>query len=98
MKKIDCSYIYKEEIDKNINMLKHFIESWVKSHSIRNEELFQFADDDFYFYRFAVERQEKAAKILLTNILWRVLKEYNLPVEYSHDAPFIFIIKESDYS
>lgn len=95
MKKIDCSYIYKEEIDKNINMLKHFIESWVKSQSIRNEELFQFADDDFYFYRFAVERQEKAAKKLLTNILWRVLKEYNIPVEYSHDAPFIFIIKEN---
>lgn len=95
MKKIDCSYIYKEEIDKNINMLKRFIESWVKFHSIRNEELFQFADDDFYFYRFAVERQEKAAKILLTNILRRVLKEYNLPVEYSNDAPFIFIIKES---
>lgn len=95
MKKIDCSYIYKEEIDKNINMLKHFIESWVKSQSIRNEELFQFADDDFYFYRFAVERQEKASKILLINILWRVLKEYNIPVEYSHDAPFIFIIKEN---
>lgn len=95
MKKIDYSYIYKEEIDKNINMLKHFIESWVKSQSIRNEELFQFADDDFYFYRFTVERQEKAAKILLTNILWRVLKEYNIPVEYSHDAPFIFIIKEN---
>lgn len=95
MKKIDCSYIYKEEIDKNINMLKHFIESWVKSQSIRNEELFQLADDDFYFYRFAVERQEKAAKILLTNILWRVLKEYNIPVEHSHDAPFIFIIKEN---
>ena len=76
-------------------MLKHFIESWVKFHSIRNEELFQFADDDFYFYRFAVERQEKAGKILLTNILWRVLKEYNIPVEYSHDAPFIFIIKEN---
>ena len=95
MKKIDCSYIYKEEIDKNINMLKRFIESWVKFHSIRNEELFQFADDDFYFYRFAVERQEKAGKILLTNILRRVLKEYNKPVEYSHDAPFIFIIKEN---
>lgn len=95
MKKIDCSYIYKEEIDKNINMLKHFIESWVKSQSIRNEELFQFADDDFYFYRFAVERQEKASKLLLTNILWRVMKEYNIPVEYSHDAPFIFIIKEN---
>lgn len=95
MKKIDCSFIYKEEIDKNINMLKHFIEAWVKSQNIRNEELFQLADDDFYFYRFAVERQEKAAKILLTNILWRVLKEYNIPVEYSHDAPFIFIIKEN---
>lgn len=95
MKKIDCSYIYKEEIDKNINMLKHFIESWVKSQSIWNEELFQFADDDFYFYRFAVERQEKASKLLLTNILWRVMKEYNIPVEYSHDAPFIFIIKEN---
>lgn len=95
MKKIDCSYIYKEEIDKNISMLKHFIESWVKSQSIRNEELFQFADDDFYFYRFAVERQEKTAKILLTNILWKVLKEYNFPVEYSHDSGFIFIIKEN---
>ena len=95
MKKIDCSFIYKEEIDKNLNMLKHFIEAWVKSQSIRNEELFQLADDDFYFYRFAIERQEKAAKILLTNILWRVLKEYNIPVEYSHDAPFIFIIKEN---
>lgn len=95
MKKIDCSFIYKEEIDKNLNMLKHFIEAWVKSQSIRNEVLFQLADDDFYFYRFAIERQEKAAKILLTNILWRVLKEYNIPVEYSHDAPFIFIIKEN---
>lgn len=95
MKKIDCSFIYKEEIDKNLNMLKHFIEAWVKSQSIRNEELFQLADDDFYFYRFAIERQEKAAKILLTNILWRVLKEYNIPVEYLHDAPFIFIIKEN---
>lgn len=95
MKKIDCSFIYKEEIDKNLNMLNHFIEAWVKSQSIRNEELFQLADDDFYFYRFAIERQEKAAKILLTNILWRVLKEYNIPVEYSHDAPFIFIIKEN---
>ena len=96
-KKIDCTDIYKEEIDKSIKTLKRFREAWMGSRSSWNEELFQYADDDFYFYRFAVSRQEAASEGLLTSILYRVMDQYETPVKEPGDAPFNFIIGETGY-
>lgn len=95
--KIDCSDIYKEEINKSIKALKRFREAWMGSLSTWNEELFQYADDDFYFYRFAIGRQEASSGNLLTSILYRVMDRYETPVKEPGDAPFNFIIGKTGY-
>lgn len=96
IEKIDCTDIYSEEIGSDIKALKKFREAWMNTQSSWNEELFQYADDEFYFYRFAVERQEDSSGNLLTNILYRVMERYNTPVEEPGNAPFNFIIQEGN--
>lgn len=53
-----CRDIYADEIKRNINTLKRFREVWLRSSSGWNTDIFQYADPDFYFFRFAIDRQE----------------------------------------
>lgn len=91
MKSINCRDIYKEETERFIKSLKRFREAWMSSHSNWNEELFQYADDDYYFYRFCVDRQENTTEQLLINIICRVMIEYEVAMEDSVNSPFNFI-------
>ena len=95
-KYIDCKDIYANEMEKSIKSLKRFREVWLRSPSTWNCELFQYADSDFYFYRFAIERQEKNTEMLLTNILYRIMERYEFDFEIPEckKAPFIFILCE----
>lgn len=95
---IDCRDIYIEETQSSIKTLKRFREAWLRSPSGWNSELFQYADSEFYFYRFAVDRQEKGKEELLINILYRLMERYDLSFEIPDDrrnAPFAFIICNS---
>lgn len=94
-----CEAIYAEEIKKNLKTLKHFREAWLRSSASWNVDLFQYADPDFYFYRFAVDRQEKNTVSFLTNILYRIMTRYEISFEVPEDqrnAPFVFIINDVD--
>ena len=98
--RITCDDIYMEEIDQSIKNLKRFREAWLRSSSSWNSELFQYADSDFYFYRFAIDRQEKSTEPFLTNILYRVMERYEISFEIPEDkrnTPFTFIICGKDY-
>ena len=93
-KLIDCSDIYAEEVEQTIKRLKRFREAWLSS-SDYSPELFQYADPDFYFYRFAIDRQENNTNFFLKTVLCRVMERYGIPFEVTsnmHDSPFDFII------
>ena len=51
--------IYSDEFKKYIQTQKRFREAWMEFDAPWNHELFQYANDDFYFYRFNVECMEK---------------------------------------
>lgn len=92
---MDCRDIYAEETQNSIKTLKRFREAWLRSPSGWNSELFQYADSEFYFYRFAVDRQERGKEALLISILYRVMKRYGLYFDVPDDrrnAPFEFIV------
>lgn len=98
--RITCDDIYLEEIGQSVKTLKRFREAWLRSSSSWNSELFQYADSDFYFYRFAIDRQEKSTELFLTNTLYRVMERYEVSFEVPEDkrnTPFTFIIREKDY-
>lgn len=86
-----CSDIYADEIKTNIKTLMRFREAWLRSSSIWNSELFQYADPDFYFFRFAISRQEESTEQFLTRILLRVMERYDISFEIP-DNTFAFII------
>ena len=91
-KLIDCSDIYAEVVKQTIKRLKRFREAWLSS-SDYSPELFQYADPDFYFYRFAIDRQENNTNFFLKTVLYRVMERYGILFEYpSNDSPFDFII------
>ena len=95
IRKVDCTDIYTEETEKSLKTLKRFREAWLRSSSGWNSEVFQYADPDFYFYRFAIDRQERNTESLLTAILYRVMERYGLSFDVPDDrrnAPFAFII------
>ena len=97
--KISCEDIYSEEIDKSLRTLKRFREAWLRSAPSWNSELFQYADSDFYFYRFAIDRQEKNTELFLTSILFRMMERYGISYEIPEEkknAPFIFIICQKE--
>ena len=92
---VSCVDIYDEETDRYIKTLKRFREVWLRSSSKWDGQLFQYADPEFYFYRFAIDRQERNTNSLLTNIIYRVMDRYG--VEYlipdsPNDAAFVFIV------
>ena len=91
-----CSIeVYKKELNKHLQSLKRFREAWLRSTSSWDTEIFQYGDPDFYFYRFAIECQERETKNLILSILFAVLNEYKIDVLVPDDkknAPFDFII------
>ena len=98
---MNCVDIYEEEMQRSLKTLKRFREAWLRSSSGWNTELFQYADPDFYFYRFAIERQEKSKDPLIIGILYRVMERYGLIFdvpEDSRNAAFDFIIHVDDRS
>lgn len=95
----NCEKIYKEETEKCLKLFKRFREFWLRSDFCDGIDLLQYGDDDFYFYRFAVSRQEKNTIPMLRSILLQIMSEYNLdyaiPDDYS-DAPFEFIVTQDN--
>lgn len=95
-----CTDIYKEEINTSIKSLNNFKEAW-NGHTLKpKNELFKYADDDFYFYRFAIDREEKNTIPLLNKILCKAMNRYHINFEVLNDKktercmdnPFDFII------
>ncbi len=98
---ISCVDIYEEELNRSLKTLKRFREAWLRSSSGWNTELFQYADPDFYFYRFAIDRQEKNKEPLIIDILYRVMERYELRFSVPEDrknVAFDFIIHTEDKS
>ena len=96
---ISCDDIYAEETDRSLITIKRFREAWLGSTSLWDSVIFQYADYDFYFYRYAISRQEKATEPLLTNILYKVMERYRLSFKIPDDrrnAPFAFILFENN--
>lgn len=94
---IPCDDIYSEEMDQSIKKLKRFREAWLCSTSSWESDLFQYADLDFYFYRFTIDRLEKGKEALLISILYRVMERYGISFKVPDDkrnAPFAFIVCE----
>ncbi len=94
-----CNDLYEEVIEKYIKTLKRFREAWLNSSFHPKDELFQYADDDFYFYRFAVSREEQGRISLLDEIIYGVLERYNIDFEVPEvirDAPFDFLINSDE--
>ena len=90
-----CADIYADEIKKQINTLINFKETWLRSSADWNTNLFQYADPDFYFFRFAIDRQEKSTEPFLLRVLPRVMERYGIDFEISNDTTFCFIINEN---
>lgn len=89
--------IYSEEFKKYIQTQKRFREAWMEFDAPWNHELFQYANEDFYFYRFNINRMEHNTIPLLRNIMFRLLDLYN--VSWSKGfAPVLFRIIKPDGS
>jgi len=90
-----CSDIYADEIKKQINTLKRFREVWLRSSSAWNSNIFQYADPDFYFFRFAIDRQEQSTEPFLTRVLFRLMERYGVTFEVPEEV-FTFIVCEKE--
>lgn len=89
--------IYSEEFRKFIQTQKRFREVWMELDAPWNHELFQYANEDFYFYRFNVSRMEKNTHALLKDIIFRLLTLYK--ADWSKGtAPILFKCKVSSSS
>ena len=98
-KKALCTDIYEEEVKDSIRVLKIFREAWLRNSFNSDSEMFRYADEDFYFYRFAVEREESYRNKLLNGIFYKMLDRYRVDFEVPDNrdkAPFDFIINSKD--
>ena len=93
---IDCSDIYMDVTRKHLKSRRRFMETWSRSESKRFDyELFQYADLNFDFYRFAVSSCKRDTKSFLTEILFRIMGKYGLNFlipDNGKNAPFEFIL------
>ncbi len=100
VERISCDDIYSEEMAQSVKTLKRFREAWLRSTSSWDSDLFQYADPDFYFYRFTIDRQEKGKEALLISVLYRAMERYGISFEVPDDrrnAPFAFIVCEGEH-
>ncbi len=88
-----CSDIYTNEIKTSIKALTRFREAWLRTSSAWDTDLFQYADPDFYFFRFIIDRQEKNTEPFMIRVLLRVMERYGISFEIP-DNTFAFIISE----
>lgn len=88
-----CSDIYANEIKTSIKALTRFREAWLRTSSAWDTDLFQYADPDFYFFRFIIDRQEKNTEPFMIRVLIRVMERYGISFEIP-DNTFAFIISE----
>ena len=95
MKLIDCNDIYSEEMNRSLTTLKRFREAWLRYPFSQGARLFDYADSDFYFYRFSIERQEKSTVVLLTKIIYRLLKRHNISFKTYENLPYVFSILDN---
>ena len=89
-----CSDIYTDEIKKQINTLKRFREAWLRFPGDWATSLFQYADPDFYFFRFTIDRQEKSTEPFLIRVILRIMERYGIVFEIPADT-FAFVITEA---
>jgi len=87
--------IYSDEFKKIIQAQKRFSEVW-KGHDVSwNHELFQYANEDFYFYRFHINRLERNTTTLLRNIILRLLNQYKDKIKWEKGSePVLFKVRE----
>ena len=83
--------LYDEEIEKSLSTLKRCREVWISKEKGWNRSLFMYADSEFYFYRFIIDRAEKQSLELTKQILRRLLERYKIQSEWSAAVPFDFI-------
>ena len=92
---IDCTDVYLNEIDRTIKTLKRMREAWLRVPSCSNYELFQYAEDDFYLYRFFVNALTRNTNEMVEIIIYQLLQRYH--VEFRDDyEDFSFVIEDSD--
>lgn len=95
-KDLTCAEICEEETTKQLKELQRHNDI-TKGHSSYNkDEIFRFADDDFYYYRRKVEVREKRVPDLLYNIFFRLLEKYNIQFfpRGENNTYFEFIIEK----
>jgi hypothetical protein len=86
------SDLYDGEIQKSLNTLKRCREVWIsKEKGFNRSSLFMYADPEFYFYSFIIDRAEIGSVELTKKILKRLLERYEIQSEWSTAAPFDFI-------
>lgn len=92
---INCEDIYEEEFDINVKTAKRFREAWLKSSASWNSEFFQYGDDDFYFYKFAINALENNTVPMLKRIINRIMERYSydFKIPDSKKNPFSFLVK-----
>ena len=88
------SKIYEEEFAKSINGIKRMREIHMRSKGDYNENLFQYADNDFYMYRFFISRIENNTLSLIRSILYRML--CHLYSVSKIDKEISFILNDSE--
>ena len=93
----DCTEIYEKAINETLKNLKRFREIWNKHSHNSTLELIQYAHSDFYFYRFAIEIQEKNTNYFLVTIINGLIRKYGIESELPKDiknTPFALYIAE----
>lgn len=76
-KHLDCIDIYSSVMDYRINCLKWSVENSVRSFK-RDKELFYYADSGFYDYRYTVSLVEQNDRIMLIDVLYKLMKRYGI--------------------
>lgn len=90
-----CSDIYADEIKTSLKTLMRFRETWLRSASAWDTDIFQYADPDFYFFRFIIGRQEKSTEPFMKRVLIRVMERYGIRFEIPNNT-FAFVISDKD--
>ena len=91
--------IYEMEMSISLNTLKRFRKVWIgKNKGFSSDELFKFANEEFYCYRYMVSQAEKEAQRMIVRIFKRLFDcdEYKMKFteSYSFRTPYQFIVED----